>query len=445
MAKTINRIIGGETGGLQEANTAGGTWSVSSANTSLLNNDSYHFRVTGSGSSANLIFFWYDAVAHAGDGLILSFDVEFTAWPTGTGGFCVTRAQANLDPAISLEVSPGGVVDLTDAGGVTLDSTAALSLNTKYRFEVYFENTASADWEWWLSTSDGTPVSQGSGTGADFSTASIVEFQTRFRGDSDGTLAFDVNNIVLQSGCTSSDTLGEAVEVLCLSTPLGSPTTGGDTLDSGAMTNTQEIPASGSFANFVNPTSAKSRWIQSDGNRYIYYYFDASDEGPTDAQSVWMGDEDAFDGDLNTDCGGSIAGTDSNNALSGGGTTAPTSSSYTIVSVKARYLGNPGNASNDLRAAIYTDGKSELLGTITATGSGEVWTAYTTLSTPTGGWTWAKIAALEVYLFLQAYSSGVATVSYVEVAVETSSIRTPGDYGATNTVAAKVAWVGGTD
>jgi hypothetical protein len=56
------------------------------------------------------------------------------------------------------------------------------------------------------------------------------------------------------------------------------------------------------------------------------YYFDASDEGPTDTQAVWTNDSSAFDSDTGVsraDLAVGNNGSDSNNALSGGGTNAP--------------------------------------------------------------------------------------------------------------------------
>jgi hypothetical protein len=127
------------------------------------------------------------------------------------------------------------------------------------------------------------------------------------------------------------------------------------------------------------------------------YYFDASDAGPTDPDSVWTNDANAFDGNVLTDAICSTDGSTSSNFLLGEGTDAPPSG-MTIGSVQARVI-NVFNAFNvTTNAAIYTDGLGELLGTATATTnlhSGDP----VTLSTPSGGWTWAKIQALEVKIY----------------------------------------------
>jgi hypothetical protein len=92
------------------------------------------------------------------------------------------------------------------------------------------------------------------------------------------------------------------------------------------------------------------------------YYFNASDSGPTDSSNAWTNDANAFDGNTGTAATCSTDGT----VLSGAGTTAPTS----------------GGAISRVRARIY----SELSG-----GGGAGWGSYSTLSTPSGGWTWQKV------------------------------------------------------
>lgn len=106
------------------------------------------------------------------------------------------------------------------------------------------------------------------------------------------------------------------------------------------------------------------------------YYFDASDAAVTDPNSVWTNDANAFDDDpaLSTFATTTTAGDTSTNYLLAEGTNAP-SRIGTIMAVKAR---------------IYIDD--------TVTNS-PGWGTYTTLSIPTGGWTWAKVEALEVKLY----------------------------------------------
>jgi hypothetical protein len=138
------------------------------------------------------------------------------------------------------------------------------------------------------------------------------------------------------------------------------------------------------------------------------YYFDASVSGPTDAQAVWTNDSNVFDGSLiSGDSYTSSLGSDSNNALLGAGTTAPTSG-LDITQVRARVYGYR-TTSNILNAAVYTASKGELLGTPVNDTNPADWGNYVTLSTPTGGWTWTKASQLEVYLYNTVQASIVFT------------------------------------
>ncbi|MEN8233776.1 MAG: hypothetical protein ABFR89_02495 [Actinomycetota bacterium] len=90
-----------------------------------------------------------------------------------------------------------------------------------------------------------------------------------------------------------------------------------------------------------------------------FYYFDASDAGPTDSEAGWSNDANAFDGSTSTSATAIIP----DRTLSGTGTNAP-SSGPAIDKVRCHTIN--GN---------------------------------TTLLTPTGGWTWAKVQALEVRMY----------------------------------------------
>ena len=136
------------------------------------------------------------------------------------------------------------------------------------------------------------------------------------------------------------------------------------------------------------------------------YYFDGSDAAASDPGSVWTDDNNAFDSDTSdpptTFATTTTAGSTSSNYLMAEGTNAP-SWVATISQVRARIYGR-ANLANTLSATIYTDSLGESLGTPTVGGSNtNAWGGYTTLSAPSGGWTWAKVQALEV----KVYTSGV--------------------------------------
>lgn len=168
------------------------------------------------------------------------------------------------------------------------------------------------------------------------------------------------------------------------------------------------------------------------------YYFDGSDAGATDPDGVWLNDSNAFDGSTGTSASTSGAnssdwGSTSTKYLKAEGTNAPGSGGE-ITQVRVRLYGS-GDEQTGVsygKAAVYTDGLSELLGTAVNTlggGPPPGWSDYTTLSAPTGGWTWAKIQALEVKIYNDNYVlNGDFSVFRVEIEVtysETVSYTSP--------------------
>jgi len=145
------------------------------------------------------------------------------------------------------------------------------------------------------------------------------------------------------------------------------------------------------------------------------YYFDASDASAYDPDGVWADLNDGFDGSTGTLASTSTIGSSTSNYLLGEGTNAP-SSGDTITQVRARLYDT--SFSIEMTTEIYTDSKGELLATLLTGGGGNNYTSYTTLSTPTGGWTWAKLQALECLAFARVTA---ARQNRVELEVTTNS------------------------
>ena len=141
------------------------------------------------------------------------------------------------------------------------------------------------------------------------------------------------------------------------------------------------------------------------------YYFDASQAGPTDAQSVWTNDANAFDGNTATAATTTTATSGDLNRLNGTGTTAPTTGD-TIVSVQARLYGKQSAGGGSSYADIYYSGGSSL-GAPFVNSTVDVWSAYVTLTVPSGGWDWSKVNSLEARV-----SSGVGTITSSTYRVE---------------------------
>jgi hypothetical protein len=141
------------------------------------------------------------------------------------------------------------------------------------------------------------------------------------------------------------------------------------------------------------------------GERTDTYYFDASDAGPTDPDVSWTNDSNAFDGDETTTATTTTSGTETTDELSGEGTNAPATGG-TISSVEARiYTGTVGTQN----WRIYTDAAAESL-LNTSTTADDTWSSWSTLTVPSGGWTWAKIQALELILWASTQPGEVGAV-----------------------------------
>lgn len=156
------------------------------------------------------------------------------------------------------------------------------------------------------------------------------------------------------------------------------------------------------------------------------YYFDGSDAAASDPDAGWTNDANAFDGSTTTYADTSQDGGSSLYNLFAEGTDAPASGG-TITSVRARvwaYRGGPGSS---IQADIYTDGLAELLGSPTASSStaGGAWGSYTSLSTPTGGWTWAKVQALECNAWPNNAINNLMELYRVEVEVTYETTGSP--------------------
>jgi hypothetical protein len=153
------------------------------------------------------------------------------------------------------------------------------------------------------------------------------------------------------------------------------------------------------------------------------YYFDGSDAAATDPGTVWTTETNiTADQSLTTFGTSSTNGSTSSNYVMAEGTNAP-GSGGTIANVYVRMHHKWGSSSgtNAGELKIYTDALGELLATIaqSTTGTTAVWSSWAVLTVPTGGWTWAKIQALE----FKAYRTAGATtfqISQIQAYVATA-------------------------
>jgi hypothetical protein len=146
------------------------------------------------------------------------------------------------------------------------------------------------------------------------------------------------------------------------------------------------------------------------------YYFDASISGPSDSESAWSNDASAFDGSTNTNASLFF---ESSGSLEGTGTSSPDNGG-TISSVKARVYGSSnGGACTSTNTVLYSNNS---LGTIDLSPTIS-WSPFTSLSVPSGGWTWSKIQNLEIK-FQGTYVSGVCSINSAEILVESTNTKT---------------------
>lgn len=158
------------------------------------------------------------------------------------------------------------------------------------------------------------------------------------------------------------------------------------------------------------------------------YYFDASDAGPTDADAAWQNLSNGFDGSITTVAQANVAsmnGNDTTQVLFAEGTNAP-SEGAVILGVRVRIYGATSPDSHSHSAKVYTNGLGEVLGTATMSSSTTNWGSYTTLSVPTGGWTWSVIQSLEVKCY--AVDNGIGVPGFYKVEVEVDTSSAPGSF-----------------
>ena len=101
-------------------------------------------------------------------------------------------------------------------------------------------------------------------------------------------------------------------------------------------------------------------------------YFDGSDVSATDPDNVWTNETNAQDGSITTYA----------NTISGGG------EDENYVQIEGTNAVDDGTNIDSVRARIYTDAG---------------WDIYHSLSTPSGGWTWAKLQSLETRFWFYSY------------------------------------------
>lgn len=186
------------------------------------------------------------------------------------------------------------------------------------------------------------------------------------------------------------------------------------------------------FTSFSSPgwlyqDPIKSLWV-SPSTAFMSSFFDASDAGPNDPGSVWTNDGNVFDGSIISQSSCDTNGSSASNYLEGEGTNSP-ASGLTISSISVQVIGRRALAATaTLGMRITTDGAGETLLDITQAMLGTDLRGYSfDLSTPSGGWTYAKLQALEVRFWREIGSGNLSLTSLsiiVNVAASTPLLYT---------------------
>lgn len=150
------------------------------------------------------------------------------------------------------------------------------------------------------------------------------------------------------------------------------------------------------------------------------FYFDGSDAAATDPGTVWTSDTNVTDSSLTTSATVATTGSVSSNYLMAEGTNAP-GSGGTINGVYLRFFADTSSSTADGHVSVSTDAWAEVLGTATLTATTvDAYSTWTALSTPSGGWTWAKIQALEFRAWRNS-ASNTLRIYQVQIAVATDA------------------------
>lgn len=151
------------------------------------------------------------------------------------------------------------------------------------------------------------------------------------------------------------------------------------------------------------------------GNLYI---MDGSDAAVTDPNNAWSNEANVVDVDASTYGSTNVTGSTSSNYIKAEGANAPASGG-TIAKVQVRLANGINTGSPTGGCVVYTDGEAETLATLSVTpASSQEFSTWTDLSTPSGGWTWAKVQALEFRAY-RTSASGTWRLYQIQIGVVT--------------------------
>ncbi len=410
MALTLNQLVGFETQGAEELFSGSPTINTLIPRSGL--------------ACAQLDDFFdiraFTLVADAGDNYVIGFGYQTSDATPSVNRAILRGEEGGSTLCFELRIDTDSSLKLMDAASLEIGSGGTISDDTWHFIEIYFDHSDTGVVEVFL---DGISVI--SEASEDLSAGGTFD-NLGFRSNTDEATFLD--DVYLLSGATAaSDRLGP-VEVFGYQA--GANTTRTGTPSNGTFTETGDTPGvEEADGTALEAAGASALTLVTDlddidnqrglggGPSMITgdtYYFDASDAGPTDNDAAWANENQGFDGNVTTSASTATAGTETTNEMRGEGTTAP-GSGGTIGDVYGRIFGADGGATINWK--IYTDSEGESLGAFTGTTlDSSRFGPWGKLTVPSGGWTFAKIQALEIILWVT--GSGSITVRVAEIFVE---------------------------
>ena len=234
MALTLNKFVGFETQGNEEASSVEGTPSAETTNvrtgtSSLKLEVGDHFVVS-----------MFEDIADAGTGYVVG--VGFRTNGTSGSTILVVYEDATEGlPVLSINWTSARTLRLRDSVNNQIAVSGVLNLDQYYYIEVYFQHSASADWEYFIDNS-----SIDSGSGADLDRTGTLD-TLRLRSVSTDIRLFD--DFYFLSGATAaSDRYGDFA-VKAYQNTAEDGTDQGDTLADGTWALVSETPGNNGTSN----------------------------------------------------------------------------------------------------------------------------------------------------------------------------------------------------
>lgn len=327
--------------------------------------------------------------------LSMGFRMRTTALPASSETILIIYGDYASTPVTNfdLQINSSGTLSLRDAGGTAqVTSTATISVDTWYYINIqsYNNNTTGSLRLDIDGTNEGSAssIDTRGGTGAahdgyrftNGGTGTLYIDDIYFGLADSGTGALDANNVY--SNLSVYGGTANRTDADLENTPDYNASGTTTDLDTNYWSYTSNRDVASTSATYSTDPSGGTTLIQLPSNiggyertwnsnqtgrkcypqRLLHWgYVDASNSGPTDAQSVWTNDSNAVDGSLSTYASVNTTGSATNNALVISGVNLPATDPGSINQVYYRFYGNP-ESTGTIRVYAFMNGGSIVVG-----------------------------------------------------------------------------------